>query len=156
MFHENKFMTNAKEKAKLLNAFFGKQWSLIKNSSNFALHLHYLTENHLSSVSFFQNNIARITQNLDPSKAHGLDKISIPKLKIRISSICKRLEMIFKQCIETGFQLSELAAAVRNLCCPMWGLFKIAVIKVFYVCGLYFHNLLHCWLFLKYLLAYFA
>ena len=70
-------------------------------------HLHYLTDNRLSSVRFSQDDIAKIIQNLDPNKAHGHDNISIRMLKICGSSIYKPLEMIFKQCIETGFFPSE-------------------------------------------------
>ena len=107
LLHENKFVTDFKEKAKPFNAFFAKQCSLIKNSSKFPLHLHYLTDYRLSSVSFSQDDIAKIIQNLDPNKAHGHDNISIRMLKICGSSIYKPLEMIFKQCIETGVFPSE-------------------------------------------------
>ena len=96
LFHENKFVTDFKEKAELFNAFFAKQCSLIKNSSKLPSHLHYLTDNRLSSVSFSQDDIAKIIQNLDPNKAHGHDNISIRMLKICGSSIYKPLEMIFK------------------------------------------------------------
>ena len=107
MFHENKLVIDFKEKAELFNAFFAKQCSLIKNSSKLPSHLHYLTDNRLSSVSFSQDDIAKIIQNLDPNKAHGHDNISIRMLKICGSSIYKPLEMIFKQCIETGVFPSE-------------------------------------------------
>ena len=66
-----------------------------------------MTDNRLPSLSFSQDNIAKIIQNLDPNKAHGHDNISIRVLKICGSSICKTLEMIFKQCIETGVFPSE-------------------------------------------------
>ena len=66
LFHENKFVTYFKEKAKLFNAFPAKQCFLMKSSSKLPLHLHYLTDNRLSSVSFCQDNIAKIIQNLDP------------------------------------------------------------------------------------------
>ena len=100
LFHENKFVTDFKEKAELFNALFAKQCSLIKNSSKLPSHLHYLTDNRLSSVSFSQDDIAKIIQNLDPNKAHGHDNISIHMLKICGSSIYKPLEMIFKQCTD--------------------------------------------------------
>ena len=87
LFHENKFVTDFKEKAKLFNTFFAKQCSLIKNSSKLPSHLHYLTDNSLSSVSFSQDNIVKIIQNLDPNKAHCHDTISIHMLKICGSSI---------------------------------------------------------------------
>ena len=52
LFQENKFVTDFKEKAEFFNEFFAKQCSLIKNSSKPPSHLHYLTDNRLSSVSF--------------------------------------------------------------------------------------------------------
>ena len=82
--------------------FFAKQCSLIKNSSRLPWHLHYLTNNRFSSVSFSQDDIPKIIQNLDPNEAHGHDNISIRMLEICGSSIYKPLEMIFKQCIETS------------------------------------------------------
>ena len=98
-------MTDFKEKTDFFNAFFAKQYSLIKNNSKLPLRLHYLTDNRLSSVSFSQEDIAKMIQNLDPNKAHGHDNIGI--LKICGSSIYKPLEMIFKQCIETDVFPSE-------------------------------------------------
>ena len=107
MFHENKFVTGFKEKVEPFNAFFAKQCSLIKQNRKLHLHLHYISDSCLSSVSFSQGDIAKIIQNLDPDKAHGHDNISIHMLKICISSIYKPLEMILKQCIETGVFSSE-------------------------------------------------
>ena len=40
-------------------------------------HLHYKIDNHLLTVNFSIDDIAKILQNLDPNKAHGHDKISI-------------------------------------------------------------------------------
>ena len=107
LLHENKFVTDFKEKAELFNVLFAKQCSLIKSSSKLPSHFHYLTDNRLSSVSFSRDDIAKIIQNLDPNKAHGHDNISIRMFKICGSSINKPLEMIFKQSIETGFFSSE-------------------------------------------------
>ena len=107
LLHENKFVTDFKEKAELFDSFFAKQCSLIKNSSKLPLHLHYLTDNRLSSVRFSQDDFAKIIQNRDSNKAHDHDNISIRILKICGSSMYKPLEMIFKQCIETGFFPSE-------------------------------------------------
>ena len=107
MFHENKFLTDFKEKAELFNVFFAKQCSLIKNSSKLPWHLHYSTDNRLSFIIFSQDDIAKIIQNLDPKKAHCHNNISIRMLKICGSSIYKPQQMIFKQCIETGVFSSE-------------------------------------------------
>ena len=66
-----------------------------------------MTHNRLSSVRFCQDDITKIIQKLDPNKAHGYYKISIHILKICGSSIYKHLELVFKQCIETGVFPSE-------------------------------------------------
>ena len=78
-----------------------------KEHSKLPSHFHYLTDNHLSSVRFSQDDIANIIQNLDPNKAHGHDNISICMLKICGSSIYKPLEIIIKLCIKTGIFPSE-------------------------------------------------
>ena len=76
LFDENKFVTNFLEKAQL-NSFFSKQCFLINNRSTLPTHMQYLTKNRLSSVTFSQDDIAKIIKNLDLGKAHGHDNISI-------------------------------------------------------------------------------
>ena len=87
--------------------FLQKQCSLINSNSKILSQIHYLTDNRLSSVCFSQDNIAKIIQSLDSNNAHDHDNISICMVKICGSSTSKLLEMIFKQCIETGVFLSE-------------------------------------------------
>ena len=67
----DKFEMNFKENAVIFYAYFGKQWSLIKNNSKLPSHIHYLTGNCLSSATFSQYDIAKTFQILDPNKAHG-------------------------------------------------------------------------------------
>ena len=98
-----RFKSNSQLLSKL-NLLQDQLYFLINKSPS---HLHYLTANRLSSVSFSQDDIAKIIQNLDPNKADCHDNISIRMLKICGSSIYQPLEMIFKQCIETGFFPSE-------------------------------------------------
>ena len=107
MFHENKFVTDFKEKAELFNSHFATQCSLISNSSKLPLHIKYLTDNRLSFVNFSHDKIAKVVQNLDPNKAHGHDNISIRMVKVCGPSIYKPLEIIFNQCLETGIFPSE-------------------------------------------------
>ena len=66
-----------------------------------------MTDNHLSSVSFSQEDIAKTIQSLHPNKAHGHDSSSTQILKVCGSCIYKPLGMIFKQCIETDVFPSE-------------------------------------------------
>ena len=67
----------------------------------------YKTENCLLTVNFSIHDIAKILQNLDPNKAHGHDKISIRMLQLCGNSICKPLELIFQQAMESGSFPSE-------------------------------------------------
>ena len=102
LFHENKFVTNFLEKAELFNSFFSKQCSLINNGSTLPTHMQYLTNNRLSSVTFSQDDIAKIIQNLDSGKPHGHNNISIRMLKICGSVVYELLAIIFKRCVDTG------------------------------------------------------
>ena len=102
LFHRNEYVTDFKKKAGLFNSFFVKQCSLISNSSELPLNLHYTSEKCLNTLNFSNNDTEKIIQNLDPNKAHGHDKISIRMIKICGKSICKPLQLIFSQCIGTG------------------------------------------------------
>ena len=57
-----------KKMPNFLMHFFAKKWYLIKNSSKLPSHYHYLTDNHLSYISFSQDDIAKIVQFIDPVK----------------------------------------------------------------------------------------
>ena len=59
-------------------------------------------EKSISTVTFTSNDIATLVQNLDPSKAHGHDMLSIRVLKLCGKSICKPLDLKFQSCIEYG------------------------------------------------------
>ena len=107
LYHEGDFVTNFKKKVELFNSFFASQCSLIKNDSKLPSHLNYKTDYRLLTVNFSIYDIAKILQNLDPNKAHGHDKISIRMLQICGNSICKPLELIFKQSMESGSFPSE-------------------------------------------------
>ena len=78
LYHEGDFVTNFFKKAELFNS----QCSLIKNDSKLPSHLNYKTDYRLLTVNFSIDDIAKILQNLDPSKAHGHDKISIRMLQL--------------------------------------------------------------------------
>ena len=80
---------------------------MIKNDSKLPSHLNYKTDYRLLTVNFSIDDIAKILQNLDPNKAHVHDKISIRMLQLCGNSICKPLEFIFKQSMESGSFPSE-------------------------------------------------
>ena len=107
LFHGNEYVTAFKKKAEFFNSSFAK-CSLTSNSSELPLNLHFTTKkilmfrySKLIIIRYSNNNIENIMQNLDPNKAHGHDKISIRIIKICGKSICKLLQLIFSQCIDT-------------------------------------------------------
>ena len=102
LFHENRFITDFKEKAELFNSFLAKQCSLIRNDSELPTSLTFFTNNRLSTFSFSHEDVGKIIQNLNPNKAHGHDNISICMLKICGSTIYRPLEIIFKEALSTG------------------------------------------------------
>ena len=105
LFHENRFVTDFKEKAELFKSYFATQCCLISNSSILSSHIQYLTDSPLSCVSFSRDKTAKVIQNLDPTKAHGHDNTSIRMLKVCGPSIYKPLEIIFNQSLETCFSI---------------------------------------------------
>ena len=107
LYHQGSFITNFKLKAELFNSFFASQCSWIKNDSKLPSYSNYNTDNRLSTVNISIDDIAKIIQNLDLNKAHGHDKISIRMLQLCGNSICKPLNLIFQQAMESGSFLSE-------------------------------------------------
>ena len=106
-FHENRFITDPKEKAELFNSFFSNQCSLLKTCSKLPNNLKYVTDNRLRTINFTTDNKEKIIGSLNPNKAHGHDNISIRTLKICANTICKPLEIIFKQALTTVVFPSE-------------------------------------------------
>ena len=100
--HQNKYVTDFEGKAEIFNSFFAEQCSLMNDSSTLPLTFLKRTDKFVSSISFSSNDISRIIRDLDPTKAHGHDMISIGMFKICGESISKLLEIIFKPCIEKG------------------------------------------------------
>ena len=102
LFHENKFITNFKEKAELFNTFFANQCTLLNNSSVLPNNLAKLTNKSLDTVNFSTDDISKIINNLDPNKAHGHDMLSIRMIKLCGNSIWKPLSIIFNDCLKEG------------------------------------------------------
>ena len=107
LFHANCFVTDPKEKTELFNSFFFNQCSLLKNCSKLPTNLTYVTDKRLRTINFTADNIEKIIESLNPNKAHGHDNISIRMFKICGDTICKPLELIFKQALTTGVFPSE-------------------------------------------------
>ena len=94
--HQNKDVTDFKEKTEILNSFFAEQCSLMNYSSKLP------STFFKRSMSLNSNDIAKIMRDLDLNKAHAHDVISISMLKICGEFVSKALEIILKSCIEKG------------------------------------------------------
>ena len=101
LFHENKFITDFKEKAELFNQLFVNLNSLLSNNSVFSTDLPQLTIKCLDLIHFSSSDITKIISHLDPNKAHGHDMLSIRMIKLCGSSICK-LSIIFNDFLNKG------------------------------------------------------
>ena len=102
LFHENKPVTDFREKAEIFNSYFSKQCSLVNSDSSLPCEIIKKTNNSLYSVRFSTEDILQIINNLDSNKAHGHDEISIRMLKICGSSVCRPLQIIYKSSLDRG------------------------------------------------------
>ena len=66
----------------MFNDFFASQCSLIDNTSTLPHFFSYRTANRLNSITIDHDSIVKIIRNLNTSKAHGWDGISIKMIKM--------------------------------------------------------------------------
>ena len=102
LFHENRFITDFKEKAELFNFFLFNQCSLLTSCSKLPTNLRYLTDKRLRTINFTVGHIEKIIVSFNPNKAHDHDNISMRMLTIWGDIIFKPLELIFKQALTTA------------------------------------------------------
>ena len=99
-------MSDFKEKCQLFSSSFSEQCTLLKNSTlpnTYSKH----TNSILETIIFSKEDIYKIIKNIDPNKAHGHDMISICMIKLCGISICKPIEIIFRNCLRSGEFPSE-------------------------------------------------
>ena len=65
VFHENKLVTDFKEKAEIFNSYFAKQCSLINSDSSLPYEIIKKTNNALYSTIFSTEDILQIINNLN-------------------------------------------------------------------------------------------
>ena len=80
--HNNKYVTDFKEKSELFNSFFANQCSLIPNKSILTYEIMLLREHTLTSCHFYETENLQIINSQDSNEAHGRDMISIHMLKL--------------------------------------------------------------------------
>ena len=94
LFHENKFVTDFREKVEIFNYFFAKKCSVINTDSFLSSELLIKTDNSLYSVSFYTENLLKMVNNLHSNKARSHDEISIRMLKLCGPFVCRPFKTI--------------------------------------------------------------
>ena len=102
IFHDNKFITDFKQKAEIFNSHFSKKCTPLIDNSKIPLECPRKSNESLSSIAFEMNDIEKIIKNLDPDKSHGHNMLSVCNLKLCGEFIYKPLNLILKSCLETG------------------------------------------------------
>ena len=96
LLEDDKFVTDMKTKADIINQFFAEQYTTLKNDSKLPSNQIYLRQSRLVSLNFNEDEILKIIRALNPQKAHGYDDISIRMIKICDKSLLKPLIILFK------------------------------------------------------------
>ena len=88
-----------KKKVIIFNKFFASQCTPIDNDSQILDSVVFNTEARFSSITCEGNDIPKIIRNLDISKAHGFDDISMKMVKLCDDSLIKPLSVISQNTI---------------------------------------------------------
>ena len=99
---KEKFVTDIKTKADILNNFFAEQCTPLHNHSKLSPNLMLLTQSRLDSLDLNEDEILKIIRALNIHKAHGHDDISIRMLKICHKSLLKPLILLFENSIKSS------------------------------------------------------
>ena len=102
LLHQDKSVTDFKEKANIFNNFFADLCSIATNNSELPVALTEKTLESLSKINFSTDDILKVIRNHDPNKAHGHDMIIIRMIKICDTSVCRPLKLIFQSCLKSG------------------------------------------------------
>ena len=98
---DNNFETNFLNKASIFNTHFANQCTTL-NSGSYLPKVFYKTNSRINNIFFNSDFILKVVNDLNPSKAHGWDGISIRMIKMCGESIVLPLMIIFENAIETG------------------------------------------------------
>ena len=98
---DSNFETNFLNKANIFNNHFANQCTTLNNGS-FLPNVLYKTNGRINNISINSDIILKVVNDLNPSKAHGWDGISIRMIKMCGESIVFPLMIIFENAIETG------------------------------------------------------
>ena len=108
------------------------------------VNLRCVTDKRLRTINFTTDDIEKTIACLNPNKAHGYDNISIRTLKICGNTICKPLELIFKQALTTGVFPSEWKKGEKVPCYRKGDKANIKIYRpasLLPICGKFFERL---------------
>ena len=97
----NKFATDFKTKANILNDFFIKQCTPPAIGSKLPESQAYVTNSRISSVPFSENLFIKMIKNLNANKVHGPDDISIKMIKTCDESLVRPLSVVFRNSLNS-------------------------------------------------------
>ena len=95
------FETDFLKKANIFNEHFSNQCSVLRNNSILP-DFSFLTNSRLNNVIINSDVISKIIKDLNPTKAHGFDGISIRMIKMCDDPIITPLIIIFNNAILTN------------------------------------------------------
>ena len=95
------FETNFLNKANIFNDHFANQCTILKNGTSLP-NFTFKTDSRLDNVVISSDIVLKIIKDLNPTKAHGWDGISIRMIEMCGVSLVVPLMVIFEKAIETG------------------------------------------------------
>ena len=79
--HDNKYIFEYKDKAKIFNDYFVSQYRPFESNSTLPT-FEYLTNSRIADIAISTNEISEILIRLDANKSHGHDNISAKMIKL--------------------------------------------------------------------------
>ena len=101
VFYEGDLISDFGKKAEFFYNHFASQYSLVKNAITLP-NLEYKTDEQLNYFDINENEILSIIKNLNASKAHGWDIISIRMIKLCGKTIAIPEKLMFRSMLEEG------------------------------------------------------
>ena len=99
--HGGVYIIDCLEKAKLFNAFFSSQCTLIKNDSTLP-QFSFITDKRIHTVPIDRSEILSLIRNLNPNKAAGSDGISGHMLLLCDDAVVLPLSIIFQNILDSS------------------------------------------------------
>ena len=87
MFHQDRFITDFKQKAELFNSSFACQCSLISSNNKISDNSPFLSDKSLPSLAFTDDSIVKSINGLNRNKVHGHGIRRICSIKLSGNSI---------------------------------------------------------------------